>query len=133
MAHMLAKRRVIKNGGGNVDNIPAATPPPWVHCYDPRYMLESVSGPTTSGAPGATVTAPGHVPRHQGGSASPLQSSCGIPATRQLRPAAVEGGGPVAPPDGRSASAAGPLPGQSPLWFETIHVPEVEAPPKRAP
>jgi hypothetical protein len=135
MAHRLAKRRVIKNGGSNIDNIPAATPHPWVHRCDPRYMVESVSGPAISRAPAATFTAPGHVPARQARSAGPVNTSRGILVTTQLRPAVAEGGGPVTPPHEQSNFAAGLLPGQALLRTETnpVQAQEAEAPPQRTP
>jgi hypothetical protein len=68
MARRLAKRRVIKNGVGSVDQIPTATPPAWVHRGDPRFIIEpvvatSLGGPAASNSGGATAVAP-----EQGGS-----------------------------------------------------------------
>jgi hypothetical protein len=69
MAHRLAQRRVARFGTGNVEDIPVATPPTWVHKGDPRYILEEGSsncegGPTAStwglGGLGHAPGWPGH-------------------------------------------------------------------------
>jgi hypothetical protein len=40
----MAKRRAVKFGIGSVAEVPAASPPPWVHRCDPTYTTEGVLG-----------------------------------------------------------------------------------------
>jgi hypothetical protein len=52
MARRLARRRVVKFGIGNIDEIPLATPPPWVHHCNLQFMAEpSLDGPQVTQGP----------------------------------------------------------------------------------
>jgi hypothetical protein len=93
----LAKRRVIKNGVGSVDQIPVATPPAWVHRGDPRFIFEpvaatSLGGLAASSSVGAIAAAP-----EQGGS----EGVGGHPDAAPRIPL------PTAPPEHRGLQAVG--------------------------